>query len=94
MDLMITTSMQDSLERIEVIYMEELRDLLENIQDTYEDFVGFIMSVAEKSEYRKKKLISYIKNNPEVNTSDVIHYTSVELGLYADYKKTESEMLV
>lgn len=56
--------------------MKELEDLLINIEDSYYDFISGIMNYAKGNEDRRKKLIDYIKANPEVKSSDVVKFVS------------------
>ena len=56
--------------------MKELEDLLINIEDSYYDFISGIMNYAKGNEDRRKKLIDYIKVNPEVKSSDVVKFVS------------------
>ena len=56
--------------------MKELEDLLINIEDSYYDFISGIMNYAKGNQDRRKKLIDYIKANPEVKSSDVVKFVS------------------
>jgi hypothetical protein len=59
--------------------MDELKKVLESVDDCYEDFVVGVMSAAEDDE-DIEKIIVFIKENDEVTTSDVIEYLD-ELGI-------------
>lgn len=52
----------------------ELRELLRSVPDYYYDFELGIMLLLEDYEEAMAATIDYIKNNPDVNTSDVIEY--------------------
>ncbi len=53
---------------------EELKELLENVQDVYEGFVICAMSFLKDYE-KKKKMIDFIKKKKDVTTVDIINYT-------------------
>lgn len=74
--------------------MEELKILLINVSDSYYDFVTGMLDVAKKSEYRKNKLIDYIKSNPKAKTSDIIRYTMDDLGLYSEYRENNKSAIL
>lgn len=57
-----------------MFFMEELKKLLENVSDTYEDFVTAILAETKKDKEKLKKTTEYIKSNPKVTTSEVIRY--------------------
>ena len=52
--------------------MEELKVLLENVSDSYYDFVQGILLSAKEHYDRIDEIIAYIKDNPKANTSDII----------------------
>lgn len=56
--------------------MEELALLLNNISDSYVDFVTAILHYAAKNEDNLEDLIGFIKNNPDVTSSDVVKFVS------------------
>ena len=51
--------------------MEELKELLENVSDTYEDFVMGILADT-KDDDKRAKITEYIKSNPDAKTDDII----------------------
>jgi hypothetical protein len=60
--------------------MEELVKLLENVSDTYDDFVcGVRCSLKRHSEYLDD-VIQYIKDNPDKDSSDITEYLE-KLGI-------------
>lgn len=63
---------------------EELCMLLNSIDGAYFDFVSAIMFYAEKKSERLEKVLEYIKNNPGVNTSDVVKFVSDQPDFYED----------
>ena len=70
---------------METIDMEELKEMLINVQDSYFDFVLSMLDEAKKSEKRAKGMINYLKDNPNALTSDILEYVINDLGLYQDY---------
>lgn len=54
--------------------MEELTKLLENINGSYEDFVGAIIHYAKNDDKRCNILKEYIIENPSVTSSDVLRF--------------------
>ena len=73
--------------------MEELKELLINVSDSYYDFVESMLDEATKSNMRKNRLIEFLTNNPETTTNEVLAYVVDDLGLYNDYvKKQESRI--
>ena len=61
--------------------MDELRELLEQVSDTYDDFVDGICCTLRHHEYvYREKVMDYIKEDPSRTTSDIIEYLDV-LGI-------------
>ena len=58
---------------------DELKKLLENVSDTYYDFVKGALIEAKKDESYAEKLIDYLKNNPDATTSEIIKYETEEI---------------
>lgn len=54
--------------------IDELKKLLESLNDSYDDFVRGLLHSAKKSESIRDKIILYIKDSENVTTSDVIDY--------------------
>lgn len=59
--------------------MEELRQLLLQVSDSYSDFVRGVMLDARDNPDRLDDIIQFIKDNPEATTSDIIGWTMVEI---------------
>lgn len=53
---------------------DELKDALRNVPDSYEDFVKGSFASVKGNEEHQKKLLQYLKSNPEAQTDDVIDY--------------------
>ena len=58
---------------------ESLREMLENISDSYPDFVSGIMLSMENDNH-VDRLIELISDNPEADTSAIIAYVDDELN--------------
>ena len=56
--------------------MDELKSLLENINDSYADFVDAMMHYAKKKPLRLEEIVSYLRSNPGADSSDVIRFVS------------------
>lgn len=53
---------------------DELKDALRNVSDSYEDFVKGSFASVKGSAENQKKLLQYLKSNPDAKTDDVIDY--------------------
>lgn len=57
----------------------ELKKCLENVSDSYTDFViGGLREAKHDTEYAKK-IIDFIQKHPDAKTSDIIRYETEEL---------------
>lgn len=56
-----------------------LRNELEKVSDSYEDFVDGAIITAKNHKDYAEKLISFIHSNPKATTSDIIKYETEEL---------------
>ena len=66
--------------------MEELRQLLINVSDSYDDFVDGVVQVAKDYD-GVRELIDYINNNPDADSSDITEYLfsgGVELNIVSE----------
>ena len=64
--------------------MNELTELLNGIDDKYYDFVSAILHYAEKKESRQKILLSFLRENPGVRSSDVVKFVSDQPDFFED----------
>ena len=64
--------------------MTELKELLEHIEDSYKDFVDAICHYAQKSPERLKKILNFVKDNPNVKSSDVVRFVSDQPDFHED----------
>ena len=56
--------------------MDELKVLLNQVEDTYYDFVVAVLQYAKKKQSRTEVVVEYIKKNPKANTSDILEFIS------------------
>ncbi|MCM1208046.1 MAG: hypothetical protein NC309_03910 [Ruminococcus sp.] len=64
--------------------MEELTCLLNNIEDSYYDFITARLHYAEKTQERQDTVLKYLKNNPKVKSYDVIKFVSEQKDFFED----------
>lgn len=64
--------------------MEELKALLNNISDSYYDFVSAMIHYAKKKKTREDALLGFIKSNPDATSSDVIEFVSNQEDFFED----------
>ena len=74
---------------MEMNKMNELKDLLLSVEDSYNDFVLAILDEAKKSDYRRDELLKYLRSNKRALSSDVVKFVMVDLGLYNEYRDRE-----
>ena len=53
---------------------EQVKKALQNVPDSYDDFVNFYFKNLRGNEEKQKKLLDYLKNNPDAQTDDVMEY--------------------
>lgn len=53
---------------------EKIRKALENVSDSYEDFVNCYVKDLRGKEDEQKKLLKYLADNPNAKTDDVMEY--------------------
>ena len=54
--------------------MDRLTELLNNISDTYYDFVVGVLNYAKRSSENLEDMTAFIENHPEADTSDILEY--------------------
>lgn len=54
--------------------MEELRELLENVSDTYDDFVGCVLCAVKSDDEEIQKIKDFIKEDPARKSDDILEY--------------------
>lgn len=60
--------------------MDELKNLLENVSDTYDDFVGCVLCAVKNDDEDMHKVIDFIKEDPMRKSDDILEYLD-ELGI-------------
>lgn len=60
--------------------MDELKELLENISDTYDDFVGCVLCAVKHDDEDMQKVKEFIKEDPTRKSDDILEYLD-ELGI-------------
>lgn len=60
---------------------EELRNLMENIPDIYDDFVNSTIRWMEKDGKIESAIITQLRNNPKSDTSDILEVLCECLGI-------------
>nr|DAX60722.1 MAG TPA: hypothetical protein [Caudoviricetes sp.] len=60
--------------------MDELRELLRNVSDTYDDFVDGVCCIVKKHKECLDDVIQFIKGDPNRESSDILEYLD-ELGI-------------
>ena len=64
--------------------MTELKEMLIRVKDSYFDFVIGILAYAGKNKNRLETVTKYIKDNPDLTTSDIIYFVSCQPDFYDD----------
>lgn len=59
--------------------MDELKQLLLQVSDSYSDFVYGVMAEARDYLSRRDDIIQFIKEHPEATTSDILKWTAEEI---------------
>lgn len=60
--------------------MDELKELLENVSDTYNDFVGCVLCAVKHDDEDVQKVKEFIKEDPTRKSDDILEYLD-ELGI-------------
>lgn len=80
------------------LQLEELKKRLENIKDSYFDFVDAIIHYAKRKQEHIDLLNKFLDEHPETSTSDVVYFVSIQPDFFEDsvpqkngfIKKTEN----
>lgn len=54
--------------------MEEFKEFLENVSDTYDDFIGCVLCAVKYDDEDMQKIKDYIKENPAKKSDDILEY--------------------
>lgn len=60
--------------------MDELKEMLKNVSDSYDDFVGCVLNAVKYDDECVRKVKDYITEDSERTTSDILEYLD-ELGV-------------
>ncbi|MCR5837064.1 MAG: hypothetical protein K6G88_11205 [Lachnospiraceae bacterium] len=74
--------------------MKEFVLKLENISDSYYDFVVAVLTYVKKKSVRYDKVNDYLENNPNALTSDVLAFISEQDDFYEDAAYVEQQRVV
>ncbi|MBE5913528.1 MAG: hypothetical protein E7274_05660 [Pseudobutyrivibrio ruminis] len=64
--------------------MEELTVLLNNVPDSYFDFVSAMVHYAQKKQSRLDALLNFLNSNPDVSSSDIVKFVSEQADFFED----------
>ena len=64
--------------------MEELTMLLNNVSDSYFDFVDSVLDYAGRKKERLQAVLTFIKSNPSAKSSDIIEFVSNQADFFED----------
>lgn len=70
--------------------MTDLMEKICKISDVYDDFVFGVVNYTKKNPEHIKLLNNYIDSNPNVTTSDIIHFISIQPDFH-NYSATVQE---
>lgn len=60
--------------------MDELKELLKNVSDTYDDFVGCVLCAVKNNDEDMQKVKEFIKEDSTRKSDDILEYLD-ELGI-------------
>ena len=64
--------------------MNELKERLLKVEDSYYDFVSAILYYAENKDSRCKAIIDFLDNNPNALSADIVKFVSLQDDFYED----------
>ncbi len=64
--------------------MNELLTILNNVEDSYYDFVSAIARYAEKKPSRLEAVLTFLHNNPKALSSDIVEFVSKQEDFFED----------
>ncbi len=64
--------------------MEELYCKLNDVSDSYFDFIVSILAYAKKKKERLENILKYLDENPNANTTDIIYFVSKQPDFQED----------
>lgn len=60
--------------------MDELKNMLEKVSDTYDDFVGCVLCAVKNDDEAAEKVMDFIKEDSARKSDDILEYLD-ELGV-------------
>lgn len=54
--------------------MDRLKELLNDVTDTYYDFVVGVLNYAKRNKSSQDAMTSFVENNPDARTSEILEY--------------------
>lgn len=64
--------------------MNEMTIMLNNVKDSYYDFVVAVLNYVKKKQFRMENVKDYLVKNPEASTSDILEFISNQADFYED----------
>ena len=64
--------------------MLRLKERLDRVSDTYDGFKAVMISYAKKKPERYRKLMDYLDQNPDAESSDILWFVSSQDDFYED----------
>ena len=64
--------------------MKEMTIMLNNVKDSYYDFVVAVLNYVKKKQSRMENVKDYIVKNPDASTSDILEFISNQADFYED----------
>jgi hypothetical protein len=64
--------------------MKELTIMLNNVKDSYYDFVVAVLNYARKKQSRLENVKDFMISNPDASTSDILEYISNQADFFED----------
>ncbi len=62
--------------------MEKLTEMLNNVPDSYYDFVAGVLNYAKRSSNNLSKITTYIERHPGAGTSEILDYMLSQENYY------------
>lgn len=72
--------------------MEEFTKMLNDIQDSYYDFIVAVLTYVKKEQARFDKVKNFIESNPTVLSSDVLTFISEQNDFYEDAAYVQAQV--
>lgn len=72
--------------------MEEFTKMLNDIQDSYYDFIVAVLTYVKKEQARFDKVKNFIESNPTVLSSDVLAFISEQNDFYEDAAYVQAQV--